>query len=62
MVVQLIDKMLSFESATISFYNDCKIILILDFMFIEGHNFIRFIITVMCLPSINKGVTLPYLT
>ena len=30
--------------------------------FIEGHKFISFIIIVRCLPSLNKGVTLPYLT
>ena len=27
--------------------------------FIEGHKFIRFVIIVRCLPSLNKGVTLP---
>ena len=30
--------------------------------FLEGHRFISFFITVACLPSLNKGVTLPYLT
>ena len=25
----------------------------------EGHKFISFIITVTCLPSLNKGVSLP---
>ena len=29
--------------------------------FLEGHKFISFFITVTCLPSLNKGVTLPYL-
>ena len=27
--------------------------------FLEGHRFISFFITVPCLPSLNKGVTLP---
>ena len=42
----------------------CKIILILILFlcFIEGHKFISCFITVTCLPSLNKGVTLPYLT
>ena len=41
-----------------------KVILILNFvfMFYKGHKFISFFITVPCLPSLNKGVTLPYLT
>ena len=30
--------------------------------FIEGHKFISFLITVTCLRSLNKGVTLPCLT
>ena len=30
--------------------------------FLEGHRFISFFITVPCLPSLNKGVTLPYRT
>ena len=29
--------------------------------FVEGNKFIGFIITVTCLPSLKKGVTLPYL-
>ena len=32
-----------------------------DFCSSEGHKFISFFITVTCLPSLNKGVTLPYL-
>ena len=28
--------------------------------YLEGHKFIIFFITVTCLPSLNKGVTLPY--
>ena len=32
-----------------------------DFCSSEGHNFISFFITDTCLPSLNKGVTLPYL-
>ena len=38
------------------------LILILFLCFIEGQKFISFFITVTCLPSLNKGVTLPYLT
>ena len=30
--------------------------------FTEGHKFISFFLTVTCLPSLNKGITLPYLT
>ena len=30
--------------------------------FVEGNKFIGFIITVTCLPSLKKDVTLPYLT
>ena len=36
--------------------------LILFSCFIEGHKFISLFITVTCLPSLNKGVTLTYLT
>ena len=32
-----------------------------DFCSSEGHKFISFFITVTSLPSLNKGVTLPYL-
>ena len=28
----------------------------------RGHTFISFVISITCLPSLNKGVTLPYLT
>ena len=34
----------------------------LSFNKFEGHKFISFIITVTCLPSLNNGFTLPYLT
>ena len=34
----------------------------LSFNKFEGHKFISFITTVTCLPSLNKGFTLPYLT
>ena len=45
------------------FHSDSvKLFYYLILCFIEGHKFISFILTVTCLPSLNEGFTLAYLT